>query len=282
MVLQGKTAAVEVRHLLRVEDPSGHEGVIELGFEPVTMGRARTSTIVIHDTQASRDHARIEREGDGYVVLDCGSKNGTLLNDERVQRGELAHGDVVHIGKTAILYRVIEPTVHEDGDADTSPKVPDIVAIPEPGTLGALARFASIVSHARADVESLESLAGRLLGLVECDRATIVLARRDRAAPARSFQKADESAEGAEQVAESVITAGLSSERSVAIRVPRGMEATLGARRHLLLVPLRSRARVFGLLVLERDPLEAPFEDDELTLATAAGSQITTFLRGIV
>jgi pSer/pThr/pTyr-binding forkhead associated (FHA) protein len=281
-VLQGNEAAVEVRHLLRVEDPSGHEEVIELGFEPVTMGRARDSTIVIHDTQASRNHARIERDGDGYVVLDCGSKNGTLLNDERVDRDKLEHGDVVHIGQTAIRYRSIEPSRREDGDADTSPKLPDIVAIPEPGTLGALARFASIVSSARADVESLESLAGKLLALVECDRATIVLARRDRPAPARSFQHADESAEGAEQVAESVIAAGLTGERALAIRVPRGMEATLGARRHLLLVPLRSRARVFGLVVLERDPLEAPFEDDELTLATAAGAQITTFLRGIM
>lgn len=68
-----------------------------LDRERVTIGRAPDCDIVILDRQVSRYHVRIERDEEGYLLRDLGSKNGTLVNDEPV-RGQpyrLRDGDEI-------------------------------------------------------------------------------------------------------------------------------------------------------------------------------------------
>lgn len=69
------------------------------------IGRHPASDIVIDDVAVSTRHAVIEahpnRLLDGYcdyVLRDLGSTNGTFVNEEQVQRKQLAHGDLVRIG----------------------------------------------------------------------------------------------------------------------------------------------------------------------------------------
>jgi len=73
-----------------------------LGYEPVTLGRAGDCDIVLLERQISRYHVRIERDADGYVLRDLGSKNGTFVNGERV-RGQLYRlrdGDEISLATT--------------------------------------------------------------------------------------------------------------------------------------------------------------------------------------
>jgi len=49
-----------------------------------TLGRASTSDIPVDDTSMSRSHAVITIRGGKITVKDLGSKNGTLLNNEKV------------------------------------------------------------------------------------------------------------------------------------------------------------------------------------------------------
>lgn len=69
------------------------------------LGRVAGCDIVIDDTKASRRHARIVVDGGVVEVEDLDSSNGTLLNGKPVTRRVLRAGDVVQIGKTAIVYR---------------------------------------------------------------------------------------------------------------------------------------------------------------------------------
>lgn len=58
--------------------------------ESVTLGRAPDCEVVLPERQISRYHARLEFDGEGYVLRDLGSKNGTYVNGEPV-RGQPYH-----------------------------------------------------------------------------------------------------------------------------------------------------------------------------------------------
>ena len=70
----------------------------------VSVGRARDNDIVIENLSVSRNHARIKRSGDQFVLNDLGSANGTLVNGSRVTKVELAHNDVLTVGKHTLIY----------------------------------------------------------------------------------------------------------------------------------------------------------------------------------
>ncbi len=87
----------------------GRERVIELDIDKVTIGRSKANAVPIADARASRAHCAIEKTESGWLVVDLGSSNGTMLNREPVQKALLALGDVVSIGETEIHFgRVIE------------------------------------------------------------------------------------------------------------------------------------------------------------------------------
>jgi pSer/pThr/pTyr-binding forkhead associated (FHA) protein len=71
-----------------------------------TAGRHPESDIFLDDITVSRRHAEIARRGDGYVVKDVGSLNGTYLNRERIEESGLANGDELQIGKYKLVFLV--------------------------------------------------------------------------------------------------------------------------------------------------------------------------------
>jgi hypothetical protein len=67
-------------------------------------GRHPDSDIFLDDITVSRRHAEFHRKTSGYLVRDVGSLNGTYVNRERVEEGELHSGDEVQIGKFRLVY----------------------------------------------------------------------------------------------------------------------------------------------------------------------------------
>lgn len=82
-----------------------------------TLGRSRSCTIQVEDTEVSGRHAVLRVTGAEVWLKDGGSKNGTHLN-EKLLRGEvsLASGDLVRIGNTRLRFEA--PTA---ADADFAP-----------------------------------------------------------------------------------------------------------------------------------------------------------------
>lgn len=71
----------------------------------LTIGRAETETLQIHDSAVSRQHAIIRRQGDRWMVEDCGSRNGTRVNDARLPAFTgcpLRDGDRLTIGRATL------------------------------------------------------------------------------------------------------------------------------------------------------------------------------------
>ena len=68
------------------------------------LGRHPDSEISLDDITVSRRHAEVQRTAEGYMVADSGSLNGTYVNQERVERAALRHGDEVQIGKFRLVF----------------------------------------------------------------------------------------------------------------------------------------------------------------------------------
>jgi pSer/pThr/pTyr-binding forkhead associated (FHA) protein len=79
---------------------------ITLGTQPVLIGRADDSTLVLTDDYASTRHARISLRGSEWYVEDLGSTNGTYLDRAKVTTAvRVPMGTPVRIGKTVIELR---------------------------------------------------------------------------------------------------------------------------------------------------------------------------------
>jgi DNA-binding response OmpR family regulator len=66
--------------------------------DELVIGRGADCDVVIPDRQVSRHHACIRRTSDGFLLEDLGSKNGTHLNGNAIQRPELLQdGDIVQV-----------------------------------------------------------------------------------------------------------------------------------------------------------------------------------------
>jgi hypothetical protein len=83
--------------------PTGQQVV--LGEFVVTLGRLPECTISFDDPNISREHAAIRPDGDGFVLTDNGSTNGTLVNGRAITAHRLVDGDRIEIGATAIEFR---------------------------------------------------------------------------------------------------------------------------------------------------------------------------------
>ncbi|MHC5058281.1 MAG: FHA domain-containing protein [Planctomycetota bacterium] len=75
---------------------------------PTTIGRAEENTIVLAESTVSRRHAVVEWKDGGFVVRDAGSRNGILLNGERVEEAALRNDDQIRIGERAFTFLVGE------------------------------------------------------------------------------------------------------------------------------------------------------------------------------
>lgn len=82
--------------------PTGER--LQLGEAVVTIGRRPESTLQLADPNVSRNHAEIRPHGNGWVVVDLGSTNGTRVNGTRISSHELTEGDEVAFGNTVFSF----------------------------------------------------------------------------------------------------------------------------------------------------------------------------------
>lgn len=83
--------------------------VFPLHGSVVLVGRGAQGNIILNDDAVSLRHARITRRGDGIYVQDDGSRNGTYVNDERLEMPHrLADGDHVAIGNTILKFSMLD------------------------------------------------------------------------------------------------------------------------------------------------------------------------------
>lgn len=113
------------RSLLRVQAPDVPPVQHALSKDGVVIGRGNDCTLPIRDRFLSRRHAEVVSVGDGFVLRDCGSANGTFLNGTRVEGEMTLHpGDEIRIGDTSIVYEELSISrVPQITDEASSPSI---------------------------------------------------------------------------------------------------------------------------------------------------------------
>ncbi len=148
----------------------------------VRIGRSRECNVFIPDQSLSRLHAEILQAGDGWQIVDRGSKNGTFVNGRRIDGPTpLVDGDRIGLGKTQILFGSTQGTVVvRTFDQPTEEKTLGTIRIqeaPETALTRILVEAARhITSHRSAD-EVLQSLLELALRATRAERGMI--ARRN-------------------------------------------------------------------------------------------------------
>ncbi len=103
--------------LVRIYPVNGIEQPLELKREPISIGRDASCSLPLCDDSVSRRHAMIEPQGDGHLVTDLGSTNGTYVNERRIEGSQpLAAGDRLRFGNQIFKYLSsdrIEAQYHE-------------------------------------------------------------------------------------------------------------------------------------------------------------------------
>lgn len=97
---------------------------VELAKEEFTIGRDSANDLAISDLLLSRKHCVIRKQGDGFMLGDLGSLNGSLLNGVPIRERLLQHGDRIQIGDTTLVF-LLEPS-----EVDTAAPV-ELVEMPD-------------------------------------------------------------------------------------------------------------------------------------------------------
>jgi len=70
----------------------------ELKKKETIIGRGADVDLLVDNDSVSRRHAKVEKRGEGYWIVDLKSTNGTYLNDVGVNEAQLRDGDFVKVG----------------------------------------------------------------------------------------------------------------------------------------------------------------------------------------
>jgi DNA-binding NtrC family response regulator len=227
----------------------------------VIIGRSPSCTIALEDAKVSRRHVRLVVEDGEAKVMDLGSRNGTLVNGEKLEgEGVLLPGDRLQVGDSTVLF---EPSARAslsdreaDGEVHSSP-IEEL--IPAVGPVAGLYHAGVALISATSEAMVLRRSAEELARGVNAEKAAALLGGT-----------------------EGLMTAAVVGAETV--EVPRSLmrgaleRKEAGRVRGVLCAPLiASGGAPFGILYAERP--EAFTEEEQRTIAALgrlAGEAITS------
>jgi signal transduction histidine kinase/pSer/pThr/pTyr-binding forkhead associated (FHA) protein len=249
------------------------------------IGRGGTNQVQLSDTEVSRYHAEVRVEQGHHILLDLESSNGTFLNGDPVDRGRLANGDRVEVGRTRLIYIDDEPagaTVAAENVAivGDTPEIkaqilqtagPTIVVGSEDETaqgsglqqsrrnLDVMYRTALAVSHT-LDIDALLArILDLIFGWVDADRGCVMLRQPDQEqlVPRARLDRTGDAGEAihiSETILHYVMESGegvVTSDASQDDRWEAGASIVTRGVREAICVPMQGRYGVVGAIYID-------------------------------
>lgn len=268
-----------------------------------TIGRSARSDVCIPDAFASRLHAEIRKEGDGFWLQDLGSANGTRYNGNAVTMPiPLISGGAIQIGETTIVFedeRLLaarNATLIADNTealdpamtiAFSSRKNPTTEILESQFTtrnelLGLISKVGLALLSSSGLDDTLNQVASLVFEAVPAERCVIML-RDEKAeggmkitvARVRGKEERLEEVRISRTVMDEVMKNGKSVLTSDAQHDPRYASQTMALLgiRSVLAVPLSVDERdVFGIVYADSPTYEATFTEEHLNILTTLAS----------
>jgi phosphoserine phosphatase RsbU/P len=287
--------------LKHIDRPSD---TFKLGRLRTTIGRSARSDICIPDAFASRLHAEVRQEGDGYWLQDLGSANGTKYNGSPVSMSlPLTSGGEIQIGETVIVFQdnrlsgVKNATLIADNTEALNPAMTIAFSNRKNSTaemlenqatasrsdlLGLISKVGVALLSSSGLDDTLNQVATLVFESVPAERCVIML--RDEAeengmkisvARVRGKDETLDEVRISRTVMDEVIKNGKSVLTSDAQHDPRFASQTMALLgiRSVLAVPLSvHEEEVFGLVYADSPTYEATFTEDHLKVLTTLAS----------
>ncbi|HLH52323.1 MAG TPA: FHA domain-containing protein [Verrucomicrobiae bacterium] len=96
---------------LIIQSPGFNNQVIKLNLGVNRFGRVAGNDFVIEHATISSKHCEISLGNGEVMVRDCGSTNGTYINDQPVMEGTLSAGQILRLGDVEFLVENTEVTI---------------------------------------------------------------------------------------------------------------------------------------------------------------------------
>jgi len=277
---------------LRYMDDAGLLRVVELPAGEFVIGRVGSCNITFVDDMVSREHARIERAGDGrFCIRDLGSRNKTHVNGQMTAETMLAGGDVIRIGDHVLEFLDDEQTPGRIGLDFLTPdrdepagaewikiKAPVTLSLDQVGRLAGLAPFGTVVIRPE---DVAEAALSHLIVDLQAERGFVALrgdGKRDlRVIAHRGLQRG--AGESLTPVSQSFVYPALLQQ--AAGRYPGNasqIDPKSGYAATALVAPLLVRGETVGVVYVDRPTGKKTFSAMMLQQFAATGAQLGSLL----
>jgi phosphoserine phosphatase RsbU/P len=276
-----------MRHLV-IQCPGGQVRTVPLAAGSLTVGRSSGAELSFpEDSGLSRQHFRLVREGNDWLVEDLGSKNGTYLNYVAVKdRTLLRPGDRITAGHLAVTYEAPAAAAAAAAATTRSPVV--FVEEPEPVSSSTIVTsLEGVMSSARgarqvqALIKAGTELSGNrplpeLFNLILDLAIEAVGAQRGALMTLESGNLVVQANRGQGfRISTAVRDRVLNSRESLLVRDTQ-LDEALRARvsivqqrvATLMAAPLQTRDRIIGLIYLDSPSFLHRFTEEDLDLLT--------------
>ncbi|HTL51589.1 MAG TPA: HD domain-containing phosphohydrolase [Planctomycetota bacterium] len=285
---------------LRIRNGVDAGRVIEIGPNAMILGRDPKCNAQLKDKGASRNHSEIFRVGEMCLIRDLGSRNGTYVNDERIEEELLREGDLIRIATTELVFESTDKknesklNFHDDrefkstlelriddlyvGEADAS-KAPNFRA---------LLKSIFILKDIDDEQETMQKILGLVTEVMPADNVYIFLRDpKTRAITPKVWIESVDQRQGvpiSTTILKTVIAEGKALMTSNAMddeRFSAGESIMMNQIKGVLCAPLTSRGDTFGAIYAANVRSTEAFEEKDLELLTALGSNLALALQNV-
>lgn len=277
-------------HSLRVLEGKEPNREYDLTDDEILLGRDQSCQIVIDADSVSRRHARLGLDDDKYVIEDLNSKNGTYVNDERIEGKVLLRpDDRIEIGTALFRYRSARPMACESEESLQTRVVCTIDALRGDSAIlqvNAESKLQAILQITKALSRTLDlgQLLSKMLdGLFDifpqADRGLVLLSEGDRLIPkaVKGRRGAHQTVQYSRTIVDKVMTerrAILSQDATRDERLPATQSISRLQIRSVMCVPLLSQEeKALGVVQLDIQDKKRKFGEDDMQILASVASQ---------
>ena len=252
------------------------------------IGRDSSNQIQVADSEVSRQHARIRRDDQGYVLADLGSSNGTFINAERIKEKRLATGDRILLGRSLLIFtesaeesehkiahnidivsaarpegsRIVRSVTQEEGSQVF--RTADVADSPwlarARSNLQVMYRTALAVSHTLDINQLLARIIDLIFEWVEADRGVVMLVNQETGElePAASQNRKGTRGEERLSISRTILDFVMQSKEGVLTSDARddqrwdpGLSIVTAGVREAICVPMQGRYGIVGVIYID-------------------------------
>jgi serine phosphatase RsbU (regulator of sigma subunit) len=270
----------------------GARQIIPIDNTPFTLGRGADRDLSLPYPQVSREHACIERDAEGYLLRDTGSRHGTFVNGMQISNTRLRSQDSINLGLShgILLFESAEESTVRTLIGRISQTGPDLESQSDLEKLSLFLKAAQSLNTYGAINDVLRTMVEYAIRITAAERGFVFLGESADVFHLECAQdRYGEAILGHPTISFSIVREAANSQldfilSDVTEEVGRQHESlVLNAIRSVIAIPLRGQnsGRLLGLLYLDSRSGSRDFTHTGKDILHAIASQAATLLENL-